>query len=143
MLTTTDIQHCLRVRSILCSLKLFPLKVDLEQRRFLRLESKRGISLCVLLCAHYVLRMVFVNFRFVEALLYHEYRKEDLHLLTWDMVAFLGGNLFAIWYVILFIQKPHLTVCVLNQAFSTDSRNLHLFITHAEQDCTEVKQFKF
>ena len=118
MLTPADVRHCLRVRSILCSLKLFPLKVDLAHRRFLKLESKLDFGLCMLFFAHYIIRTAFVNCGVCRAVLYEEYSKEDVHLLTWDMMAFFASNLFAMWYVILFFQKPDITVCILNQAFA-------------------------
>ena len=127
MLTAADIQHCLHVRSILCSLKLLPLKIDLAQRRFLRLESKWDFSLCMLLFAHFILRTAFVNYGLLRAVLHDEYGNEDLHLFTWDMVAFFCCNGFALWYVILFFQKPDITVCILNQAFATDESNSRKF----------------
>ena len=123
MLTATDVEHCLRVRSILCSLKLFPLKVDLAQGRFLRLVSKFDFGLCMLLFAHYMLRTAFVNYGMCRAILHSEYSKEDVHLLTWDMMAFFASNLFAAWYWILFFRKPDITVCILNQSFARPDCN--------------------
>ena len=120
MLTQEDIQHCLRVRSLFCTFKLIPLQVDHAEGRFRKLESKRGLSLCFLLYAHYLIRLMLVNYGFLTALLWNEYKKDELHLLSWDVTNFIGGNLLALWYVLLFVQKPEVTVHILNHAFSNN-----------------------
>lgn len=117
MLTQEDIQHCLRVRSLFCTLKLIPLRIDHSERRFHKLESKWGLSLCVVHFVHYVIRVAFISYTFLKAILRNEYKREELHLLSWDVVNFFGGNLMALWYVMLFLQKPEVTVSILNQAF--------------------------
>ena len=134
MLTTTDLQHCLRIRSLFCTLKLLPLKVDHEAGRFYRLKSNWSLGLCVFNYFHYLLRVCFINYRLFTAIIQHEYEKDELHLLSWDVVTLFGGNLNALWYAILFVQKPDITVYILNQAFSIDNKsskfNLLDFTSH-------------
>ena len=128
MLTTGDLQHCLRVRSLFCTLKLVPLQVDLVEGRFHRLDSAWGLSLCFAQYAHYLIRAAYISFAFLKAVICNDYKRDELHLLSWDVVNSFGGILLALWYAILFLQKPDVTVAILNQAFSTDLRGLGLYV---------------
>ena len=58
-------------------------------------------------------RVVFIYCALGKALKYSEYRKDDLHLPRRDVMTFFGGNLNALWYAILFLQKPDITVQII------------------------------
>ena len=118
MLSEEDIRSCLRVRKLLCTLRVLPLEVSIEDRTFGVQESRWKLWLCYLSYFHLLLRAFFAQLRVFHALFSGLYSKTEPHLLTWDIVMLLSSTMYGTWYAIFFIWKPANTIFMLNQAFS-------------------------
>ena len=116
-LTANGRKHCLWTRWLFHKVNLLPLAVNVQQGKFLMERSRMKLALCLATYVHFFGRTLYANLHVGHGLLTGQYGKASPHLLVWDVMTMISGNMYSFWYPVYFLMKPDVTVNLLDQVF--------------------------